>query len=228
MAKTTAGNGVKSMICPHCGSADTARLQAVFEHGTRDYISDSPAFGITVGGSSSVAAQRASPPPKAYGGTATMLIVIGGLMVLLITPCVVLAAHSTSPRRPLDTAMWSDLHPALYTSFALIPFVPLLAWGIWLRLRAYRYNRTVWPPLYEAWACQWMCRRCGDAFVPGKPSGATPAVRAVPSGPARYRISGVDRASKMETTWHCTASSEANARAKADLEGIVVTGCERE
>lgn len=47
------------------------------------------------------------------------------------------------------------------------------------------------------------------------------------TGPGRYRISGVDRESKMETTWQCEAQSEANARAKAELEGIVVTLIER-
>lgn len=47
-------------------------------------------------------------------------------------------------------------------------------------------------------------------------------------GPGRYMIVGVDRESKMDTTWHVQASSAANAKAKAELEGIVVTDVRRE
>jgi len=49
----------------------------------------------------------------------------------------------------------------------------------------------------------------------------------VVDGPGHFTIVGVDRATKMDTTWHCDAASEANARAKADLEGILVTGIKR-
>lgn len=49
-----------------------------------------------------------------------------------------------------------------------------------------------------------------------------------PAGPGRFVIHGVDRASRMDTTWHVQADSEANARVKADLEGIAVTSVQRE
>jgi hypothetical protein len=52
--------------------------------------------------------------------------------------------------------------------------------------------------------------------------------RVVPSGPARFKVAGVDRATQMDTTWYCQADSEANARVKADMQGIVVTAVERE
>ena len=42
-------------------------------------------------------------------------------------------------------------------------------------------------------------------------------------GRGRYRISGVDRQSKLDTTWYVEADSPDNARVKAELEGIVVT-----
>ena len=77
---TGAAAGGRAVACPHCGSGDTARLQAVYEHGTRDYVSDSPAFGVTVGGSATVAAQRAAPPMKQRAGS--VLIAIGGAMLL--------------------------------------------------------------------------------------------------------------------------------------------------
>jgi len=54
-----------------------------------------------------------------------------------------------------------------------------------------------------------------------------PVVTTADAGPGRYRVVGVDRATKLDTTWHVEADSVANARVKAELEGIVVTGIER-
>ena len=42
-------------------------------------------------------------------------------------------------------------------------------------------------------------------------------------GPGMYRVEGVDRATKMDTTLHVHASSAANAKAKAELDGVIVT-----
>ena len=44
------------------------------------------------------------------------------------------------------------------------------------------------------------------------------------TGPKRYKVTGVDRETKMETTEYILAESEANARVKAELDGVVVTG----
>jgi hypothetical protein len=46
--------------------------------------------------------------------------------------------------------------------------------------------------------------------------------------PRKFIINGVDRETKMDTTWRVTANSEANARVKAELEGIVVTSIKHE
>jgi hypothetical protein len=46
-------------------------------------------------------------------------------------------------------------------------------------------------------------------------------------GPGRFKVTGVDRQTRMDTVWHCQAENEANARVKAELEGIVVTAVER-
>jgi hypothetical protein len=43
------------------------------------------------------------------------------------------------------------------------------------------------------------------------------------TGPGMYEIIGVDRKTKMDTTWFVQAISKANALAKAELEGILVT-----
>jgi hypothetical protein len=39
----------------------------------------------------------------------------------------------------------------------------------------------------------------------------------------RFQVDGVDRESRMDTRWYCHAASDGNARAKAELEGIIVT-----
>jgi len=47
--------------------------------------------------------------------------------------------------------------------------------------------------------------------------------RPPPPGPGMYLITGVDKATKMDTTWRVNAQSAENARVKAELEGIIVT-----
>lgn len=47
-------------------------------------------------------------------------------------------------------------------------------------------------------------------------------------GAGRYVVVGVDRETKMDTTWRVEASNRANAQVKAELEGIIVTSIERE
>ena len=48
-----------------------------------------------------------------------------------------------------------------------------------------------------------------------------------PPGPAQFKVYGVDRQTKMDRVWPCTADSPENARVKAELEGIIVTQVER-
>lgn len=47
------------------------------------------------------------------------------------------------------------------------------------------------------------------------------------SKPGLFKINGVDRATKMDTSWNVQATSEANAKVKAELEGIIVTDVTR-
>lgn len=46
--------------------------------------------------------------------------------------------------------------------------------------------------------------------------------------PGLYKVTGVDRATKMDTVWRVHADSPEIARVKADLEGIAVAHVERE
>jgi hypothetical protein len=49
----------------------------------------------------------------------------------------------------------------------------------------------------------------------------------VGDGPGKYKVYGVDRSTKMDTSWVCEAESRANAAAKGRLEGIEVTALEK-
>lgn len=55
-----------------------------------------------------------------------------------------------------------------------------------------------------------------------KNKGAAPATDL----PGRYKIVGVDKATSLDTTWHCHAQTRANAKAKGELQGIIVTDVE--
>jgi hypothetical protein len=45
---------------------------------------------------------------------------------------------------------------------------------------------------------------------------------------ARYRIDGVDRETKLGMTFHIESDSAANAKVKAELEGVIVTSVQKE
>jgi hypothetical protein len=49
----------------------------------------------------------------------------------------------------------------------------------------------------------------------------------MPDGPGRYRITGVVKETRADTTWLCEAHSADNAKVKAELEGIIVTRVEK-
>ena len=99
----------------------------------------------------------------------------------------------------------------------------------------------LWTPIS---AVAW-CVLVVWSYAGGKPHGKAASVRPVnplgnvrpanlsyPSSPligiqGKYEVFGVDRQSKLDTSWVVTASSEANARVKAELEGIIVTAVNR-
>jgi hypothetical protein len=59
--------------------------------------------------------------------------------------------------------------------------------------------------------------------------GGFPVVPAEPlDGPGHFKIDGVDRQTRSDTTVHIEAASAANAKVKAELKGIVVTCVTRE
>lgn len=47
-------------------------------------------------------------------------------------------------------------------------------------------------------------------------------------GPGRFRVAGVNRDTRQDVVWSCDADSAANAKVKAELQGIIVTDVRRE
>jgi len=90
---------------------------------------------------------------------------------------------------------------------------------------------------YEVWrqsAAKFVCPVCRKAgMIPTTaPVAGIPVARLAfpvmqPSGPGRFRVSGVDRDSRMDCTQYYDADTEQNAKVKAELDGIVVTDVER-
>ena len=62
---------------------------------------------------------------------------------------------------------------------------------------------------------------------PIDPSGFPVRPPYFPPGPAEYKVYGVDRQSKTDRVWQCTADSPENAWVKGELEGMVVTRVDR-
>jgi hypothetical protein len=79
----------------------------------------------------------------------------------------------------------------------------------------------------------WRCTHCGSTSLRSESSGpsgqkSVSSVQAQPeqqqaSGPTRFRVVGVDRESKYDTELVVVAQSAANAKVKAELEGVIVT-----
>ncbi|HEY1923269.1 MAG TPA: hypothetical protein VGG44_11015 [Tepidisphaeraceae bacterium] len=63
---------------------------------------------------------------------------------------------------------------------------------------------------------------------PGFPVVMTTSTDDLPAGgPGQYRIEGVHKETKMDTSRYFQANSAANAKVKAELEGIVVTSIKK-
>ena len=56
---------------------------------------------------------------------------------------------------------------------------------------------------------------------------ASSAFPVQPLGPGRFKVTGVHKDTRQDTTWYCDADSAENAKVKAELEGIIVTRVER-
>jgi len=104
----------------------------------------------------------------------------------------------------------------------LLTGIIVLGVGTWVA-------RQTWQSLRRGWDR----RRRPEGEPPrsyGFPVTVLPAVPVTDSndGPGRYRIAGVVRKTGVDIKMHVEAATMANARAKAELNGVLVTGIEKD
>jgi hypothetical protein len=55
----------------------------------------------------------------------------------------------------------------IYEHLATISFFGLEIGAIALLLRVFAFNQNTWPKLFRQWQMSFLCRRCGQTFIPG-------------------------------------------------------------
>lgn len=64
------------------------------------------------------------------------------------------------------------LLPMFTLVLAAIPKIGTVVWlamwgvAIWRIVIGRRYNKHIWPHLYQRWQQKWMCEKCGEIFEP--------------------------------------------------------------
>ena len=162
-AVTASATATINRACPSCGSADTASLQAIYEHGTSTsaggvvgLVGDQLGIGGTVGSSMTEAGRRAAPPERQ--NVSEPLIMAGSMLVLLL----VLALLA------VRALIFGGV------GLLLLPVYALAGAGLFWIMRRYllavrsrsTYNANDWLARHEQWSRRWGCRRCGATFEP--------------------------------------------------------------
>lgn len=155
------------MKCPKCESDNTQRLQVAFHSGTQNISTTSNSAGVGIGSggrigfgggvtktsgqSQSVLAAACSPPAKRSDKGPSFGLILG------LLPCQLFLL--------LGSLSSSGFLATLGLVFGtLIVFSPI--WGIsgYLLHSRSKYNKQVWPSLYQHWAESWICHKCGDVY----------------------------------------------------------------
>lgn len=151
--------------CPTCKSQDTQRLSTVHISGLSQFSAvtggigwtGSPAIGgaCTTGTSQTQLSAMAGPPPKkSYRN---------GLLLLFLSPPLA-AIFAQAAFLIAKRVFGANL---IYEQLATISFFALEIGAITLLLRAFAFNKSIWPSLFRQWQMSFLCRRCGQIFVPG-------------------------------------------------------------
>jgi len=140
--------------CPKCNSENTQSLATAYEAGMSHTSSSTKGVGIglgaggvavgvggasTAGVAQTLTSQRASPPQKKAYFKPLMGILVVGLIIMVI-----------------GGMIWQPL--ALLGQFFWIVGSGIYAY------RAYQFNSTTWPGLFEDWKHTFICHRCSHAF----------------------------------------------------------------
>jgi hypothetical protein len=141
------------MLCaPACGSADTQRFQVIYEGGTQQIDTRSRTGGIgfgigglgigaaktqTKGTQQSISGKRAAPPERKRMTLKTVMFCLLGITAA--------------------TASFMDASDAVGMGVFYLGVIALIAYGVHI----WKWNREVWPAIYQTWQRTWACTRCG-------------------------------------------------------------------
>lgn len=133
-----------SSTCPACNDGNVQRLSAAYGGGGSAVKADANGeAGGSGGGVNPVKSlpRGAAPPAKA----SYLRILIVWFIAIVAAPFVFLTLQmSESAGRYISYGI------SILTAYAL--------------LRAYSYNKTQWPQLFERWEHSWVCLHCGKIF----------------------------------------------------------------
>jgi hypothetical protein len=133
----------KIMQCTKCNSDNTQRLEVVYEHGTQNINTHSHSAGAGIGGSFGV------------GGVTTRTSGVSQTMA---------GEKAAPPMR--KSYKWPII--GLLLSTALLENImlggPLLLISAYFWYKAFTYNKTEWPHLYQHWQESWLCLKCGNIY----------------------------------------------------------------
>ena len=131
------------MQCTKCNSDNTQRLEVVFENGTQNINTNSHSAGAGFGGSFGVGGVTTKT-----SGTSQSLI--GG---------------KAAP--PLQKSYkWAIIGGLISTMLMgkILIGGSIFAVCAFFGYRAFAYNSTEWPPLYQLWQESWLCNKCGTIY----------------------------------------------------------------
>ena len=150
--------------CPACKSQNTQRLSTVHMSGLSQFSAvtggigwtGAPAIGgaWTTGTSQTQLSAIAAPPPKKSYRNGLLLLFLSPLVAAIVAEVAFLIAQ-----RVFGTTL-------IYEQLATISFFALEIGAIALLLRVFAFNKNIWPRLFREWQMSFLCRRCGQIFVP--------------------------------------------------------------
>ena len=150
--------------CPACNSQNTQRLSTVHMSGLSQFSAvtggigwtGAPAIGgaWTTGTSQTQLSAIAAPPPKKSYRNGLLLLFLSPLVAAIVAEVAFLIAQ-----RVFGTTL-------IYEQLATISFFALEIGAIALLLRVFAFKKNIWPRLFREWQMSFLCRRCGQIFVP--------------------------------------------------------------
>ena len=160
--RVTPTDTARRFTCPCCHSEDTASSEMIYEDGKQTSTFLGFAIGgmddIMVGGgqSQTISSQNASPP-----SLSSRVPLIGSIALSVIAVILFFSGLSD-----YQSGYHQD-HENTTAAFAASALCAIFV--IPCGIRAYQNNRwdkNLWPVIYQKWKSEWVYRRCGHKFIP--------------------------------------------------------------